>query len=64
MLITNGKATKFCARKWKNRSEKRKKNEEQLRRKKEEVGLDQGGKDAQKGRKEKEGIYFVLYEHV
>ena len=28
MIITNGKGTEFCARKWKNRSEKRKKNED------------------------------------
>jgi len=33
MIITNGKAMKFCAGKWKNRSTKRKKNEEQLREK-------------------------------
>ena len=33
MIITNGKGTKFCARKWKSISEKRKKNEEQLREK-------------------------------
>jgi len=30
MIITNGKTTKFCARKWKNIREKRKKNEEHL----------------------------------
>ena len=39
MIITNGKAMKFGARKWKNRSEKRKKNEEQLREKKREKTL-------------------------
>jgi len=33
MIITNEKNMKFCARKWKNKSEKRKKNEEQLREK-------------------------------
>ena len=33
MIITNGKATKFCARKWKNKSEKRKNNEKQLKEK-------------------------------
>jgi len=33
MIITNGKTKKFCARKWKKKSEKRKKNEEQLREK-------------------------------
>jgi len=32
MIITNGKATKFCARKWNNKSEKMN-NEEQLREK-------------------------------
>jgi len=36
MIITNGETTKFCARKWWNRSEKMKKNEEQLREKKRE----------------------------
>jgi len=33
MIITNEKAMKFCARKWKNINEKRKKHEEQLREK-------------------------------
>ena len=33
MIITHGKATKFCAKKWKNKSEKRKKNEKKLRKK-------------------------------
>jgi len=33
MVITNGKTMKYFARKWWNRSEKMKKNEEQLREK-------------------------------
>jgi len=39
MVIPNGKAINFFARKWKNRSEKRKKNEEQLREKKKSLIL-------------------------